>query len=405
MSEGNTDLVRLIVLLIQVTLACILGWVILFCIRKIKERRSQDNPSNLRFTKQQNASASTDLHAFLDPITLIIGYSDKLISTVPESKSLPDLQIINQSAHKLLRLIDEARGHYNPEIQADEWSVQEESVYSQANIDEPAKVEKCDRKKGKILIVDDDDAIRCYVKNILADYYHIVEASNGKEGLEIGVNLSPDLIISDIMMPEMDGIEFCRSIKTDIKTSHIPVVLLTARSAVEHRIQGFEVGADSYISKPFNSTELILRVKNLLETLHKQRRRYAADIFQTPRQITSNSTDEKFLSDLIRYIEDHIEDAELDISVLASELNMSSSNLYRKIKSITGMSSIDFVTNHKMKYAAHLLLSNRYSVKAVAYMVGFADSRYFSTRFKKYFHATPTEYKERFVEQNEIKPV
>jgi CheY-like chemotaxis protein len=259
--------------------------------------------------------------------------------------------------------------------------------------------EACGKNKEKILIVDDDYEIRYFIKNVLNEKYTIVECSNGSEAYDKIMETVPDLIISDIVMPGMNGIDLCKKIKSDVRTSHIPIVLLTGRTADPQRLQGYEAGADAYINKPFNTVELTLRVRNLLETLHNQRKRYPQDIFQTPRQITTNSTDEIFLHRVIKYVEDNIDDPSLDIAGLASELNMSSSNLYRKVKSITGMSSIDFVINHKMKFAAHLLLSGTYSVKEVAYMVGFTDARYFSTRFKKYFSCTPTEYCELTIEK------
>jgi YesN/AraC family two-component response regulator len=259
-----------------------------------------------------------------------------------------------------------------------------------------------DKDKVRILIIEDEYAERFFVKDMLREKYEVLEAVNGAEGLSKAIELLPDVIISDVVMPGMNGVELCSRLKSDVKTSHIPVILLTARTASEQRLQGFEAGADAYINKPFNAVELTLRVRNLLDTLNNQRKKYALDIFQTPRQVTTNGMDEKFLHHIINYIEENIDDPNLDIAALANELNMSSSNLYRKIKSITGMSSIDFVINHKMKYAAHLLLAGTYSVKEVAYMIGFTDARYFSTRFKKYFHYTPTEYVEQTLESRSI---
>jgi|GEM_PF-3555597 len=258
-----------------------------------------------------------------------------------------------------------------------------------------------DSRKQRVLVIEDDYEARCYIKDVLNEKYEVIESADGAEGFTKAAQLLPDLIISDVVMPGLSGIEVCRKIKTDVTTSHIPVILLTGRSATEHRIEGFEARADAYINKPFNPIELTLRIRNLLEMLYHQRKRYAHDIYQTPRQVTTNSTDEKFLHHVIKFVEDHIDDPQLDISGLAEELNMSASSLYRKIKSITGMSSIDFVINHKMKYAAHLLLAGKYAVKEIAFMVGFTDARYFSTRFKKYFQYTPTEYVEYTLRRND----
>jgi signal transduction histidine kinase/ligand-binding sensor domain-containing protein/DNA-binding response OmpR family regulator len=244
----------------------------------------------------------------------------------------------------------------------------------------------------KILIVEDNPEMQAFICSALEEHFTVVTAKNGREGLVMTKELNPDLIISDIMMPEMDGITFCKTIKSQVETSHTPLILLTAKSSVENNIEGLEAGADDYISKPFSPEILLLRIKNRFETRQKLIDKYSSDVFSAHKSLTSNSTDEQFLSDFVKFIDENLDKASLDIESLSENFNMSKSTFTRKLKQLTNQSPADFINSYKMKLAARLLLSNKFPIKEIAFKVGFSDSRYFATRFKKHFNMTPTEY-------------
>jgi signal transduction histidine kinase/ligand-binding sensor domain-containing protein/DNA-binding response OmpR family regulator len=243
-----------------------------------------------------------------------------------------------------------------------------------------------------ILVVEDNLDLRSYLSENLAGFFKVVEAANGKEGIEKAVDIIPDIIISDVMMPVMDGIELCRKLKSDVRTSHIPIVLLTARTAALYKLEGFETGADDYLTKPFRLDELKIRMKNILNNRKLLRERYMKEALLQPRELLVASPDEKFLMKLIRIIEDHIDQAELKVELLTQELAMSHSVIYKKIKALTGQSLVEFVRDIRLKRAAQLLSQNALSVTEICYQVGFTDRRYFSQVFKKKYGKTPTEF-------------
>ncbi|WP_316797265.1 two-component regulator propeller domain-containing protein [Pedobacter agri] len=247
-------------------------------------------------------------------------------------------------------------------------------------------------KKHHILVVEDNDEVRTFIKNALAADYHIHDSRNGMDGLESAIELIPDLIISDVMMPVMDGLELCRRIKTDERTSHIPVILLTARSAYVHQINGFENGADAYIMKPFNLKMLELNIKNTLKARETIRQKFAQVITLEPKNLVINKTDEGFLAKIMQIIENHISDPEFDVPTLSVEIGMSQPVLYKKIRALTDLSVNDFIKSLRIKRAAQLLKQNAGNIAEVAYAVGFNDRKYFSLEFKKHFGKTPSEF-------------
>ena len=216
--------------------------------------------------------------------------------------------------------------------------------------------------------------------------------SNGREALEWIGKEPPEIIITDVMMPEMDGIELCRQVKEDIRTSHIPVILLTARDSEESKIEGLKTGAVDYISKPFNPEELVQKVKNILHTRSKQWDIFRNKLLVEPSEITVTSHDEKFLREAVDIVERHIEDVDFDVSRFVEETSMSRSVLYRKMKALTGQSVNEFINTIRLKRAAQLLSQNKLSISETAYMVGFNDPQYFSKCFRKQFGTTPTRY-------------
>lgn len=221
--------------------------------------------------------------------------------------------------------------------------------------------------------------------------YNVEIASNGEEAWEMIQQKRPDLIISDVMMPVMDGIELCKLIKNNQPTAHIPVILLTARQAVESKVEGLEIGADDYVTKPFNMTVLTLRIRKLIELSHYKQISHST-IDPTPSNIVITSLDEKLVEKAIKYVEDNISRSELSVEELSSELGMSRVHLYKKLLQITGKTPIEFIRTIRLKRAAQLLRESQLYVSEIAYEVGFNNPKYFSKYFKDEFGVLPSAY-------------
>ena len=254
-----------------------------------------------------------------------------------------------------------------------------------------------DDKKKKLLLVEDNHEFREYLKTELSLSYLILEAENGDEGFRLALEKEPDLIISDLMMPVIDGFGLCNMIKNNIRTSHIPFILLTASFDVDNMKRGYKEGADSYLTKPFNNDILLSRIENLL-----QRRLYRQKCFQNnleiePANITISSLDEKLIEKAIKIIENNISDPDFSVEILSSEMAMSRMNLYRKINSITGTSPSEFIRSIRLKKAAHLLSQGNLNSTEVAYSVGFNSPAYFARQFKELFGISPKEYKAKII--------
>ena len=244
----------------------------------------------------------------------------------------------------------------------------------------------------EILIVEDNEEVREFIRQSLHQHYRITEAVNGRQGLEMAFDRIPDLIVSDVMMPEMDGLELCRMLKTDERTSHIPVILLTARSGHIHEVNGLKTGADVYLTKPFGVTALQLTIANLLRLQANMRKKFSQQITLQPANILIESSGEEFLRKLVSLIEVNLVNEDFSVNILAAEIGMSTPVLYKKIKALTGMTVNNFIKSVRLKRAAQLLKQNNSTVYEVAYMVGFNDSKYFSREFSRQFGQTPTEY-------------
>ncbi len=252
-----------------------------------------------------------------------------------------------------------------------------------------------DKNKPIVLIAEDNEDLRLYIKEIFAQNFQILEAENGKCALRLAQENIPDIIISDWMMPQMTGVELCENIKTNAKTSHIPVIILTSKSSNESKLLGLETGADDYITKPFNASLLEVRVNNILENRKKLRELFSNSPKIKAREITLNSSDEHFLERIIKIVEDNLSNINLDITFLEEELKMSNMQLYRKLKSLTNLSGNEFIKNIRLKKAVQLLESENYNVSEIAYKVGFSDPSYFSRIFKKQYGKTPSDYLEK----------
>lgn len=258
-----------------------------------------------------------------------------------------------------------------------------------------ANGEIADDSAPLILLVEDNKDVRIFIKNGLIDKYRVEEAENGMEGLKKAHELMPDLIISDVMMPEMDGITFCKKIKTELVSCHIPVILLTAKSSIEHRIEGLETGADSYIPKPFNPRHLLIRIEKLLELRLRLKEKFKTESDFEPIDMAITSTDEKFLKKTVEIIKEKIADSNLGVESLSEEIGMDRSHLYRKLKGLAGQTPSEFIRTIRLKQAAYLLANEDIPVSEVSYLVGFNSPSYFTSCFNKQYKLSPTQFKEK----------
>ena len=253
---------------------------------------------------------------------------------------------------------------------------------------------KADFEK-KILIVEDNTDFRTYLKNELSQFFKVFEAADGLEGEKEATANEPDIIITDLMMPGINGIELCHRIKNNIKTSHIPVILLTANDNIENQKKGYKEGADAYLSKPFHWEILMSRINHLMLQKTQRQQIFEKEIDVDPKEITISALDEKLIKKALELIDANLSNSEYSIDDLSSDLCMSRSNLYRKINSITGITPTDFVRNVRLKKAAELLKIGEFNVVEVAYSVGFNTPSYFTKSFKNLFGVLPTQYNKR----------
>lgn len=246
--------------------------------------------------------------------------------------------------------------------------------------------------KGEILIIDDNPDIIRFLNEALKNEFEVLVAFDGQTGYDMANEKIPDLIISDIMMPGMDGMELCRKLKSDVRTSHIPIFLLTARTSLLYELEGFEMGADDYITKPFNERTLKARIRNVLTTRKKLGERLRRENAIQPVELAITTPDERFLKQLMRIIEENIADPELNVEKLTREMGMSHSLIYKKLVSLTDLNIVEFIRTVRLNAAAQLLTKTKLQVTEVSAEVGFTDPKYFSKCFQRQFHKTPSEF-------------
>ncbi|SEC66729.1 Two component regulator propeller [Maribacter dokdonensis] len=266
---------------------------------------------------------------------------------------------------------------------------------------EDYNLSKVRSKNPVLLIVDDNPDIIQFIKQVMGKTYTVFEANNGERGMEIAKKVLPNIIITDVVMPVMGGIEFCEMIKTTNITSHIPVIMLTAKTSQESEIEGLSHGADAYLKKPFNVQVLELKVANILKDREELRKRFKKEITLQPKEVTVTSLDEKFLQQAVETVEKHMMNTDFNVEMLVKEMGHSRSNLYLKFKELTGLSSSEFIRNIRLKRAIQLLDNSDFSVKEIMFRTGFNTASYFSKCFKKEFGVVPSEYiKKTKVEQD-----
>lgn len=282
-------------------------------------------------------------------------------------------EVTNQSTEKIEQLVEPSSA---------------EEVPNQArHIDELIQPYQTD--KPEVLIIDDNIDIRTYLRSVLSEKYNVSEAADGKAGLELARKIVPDIVLSDIMMPVMDGLAFCQQLKTDKAISHIPVILLTARSLDEQRAEGYEHGADAYLSKPFSLRLLLSRIDNLIESRKKLNQTWSKGVEDDEIGNISNEIDKSFLKQLRKIIQENLANSDLSVEQIGDEIGLSRVQLYRKVKALTGYSPVEIVRKARLTRARHFLQTTERTVSEVAYAVGFSTPSYFSKCYKDEFGENP----------------
>jgi DNA-binding response OmpR family regulator len=268
----------------------------------------------------------------------------------------------------------------------------DENIFSPTEKNKTTEVVIESDNKTTILVVDDSEDVRKYLSNLLENDFEISEAENGNEGIKVAKENMPDIIISDVMMPSMDGLEFCSRIKSEWQTSDIPVILLTAKASLESKIEGLEIGADDYLTKPFDSRELFTRINNLLEQRKRLRDKYNKETDAITETEKLNKADHDFINKFLGLVENNLDKTNFGTEQLAKELFVSRTQLHRKILAITGQAPGEFIRILKLKRAAQLILEGKLSVTQVAYEIGFSSPAQFTRAFTKQFNCVPSEY-------------
>ena len=397
----------LVILLLAVAVAT--TWRAVKVTRRANRRMRELNDEQTRFFT--NAS-----HQLRTPLTLIAGPINQLAEGKGDKQQLID--IIQRNVGQLQRLIsdvllfrrenratvDDTTATTNEQLTASRKSVQDcrHDILVNNNADELATV----------LIVDDNADMRAYLRTLLLDRYYVIEAADGQSGLKLAVESVPDIVVSDVMMPVMDGLTFCTRLKQHEATSHIPVLLLTARSSEQQYIEGLQTGADMYMTKPFSADLLLANIASLLANRQKLRQLFKAQnsLSELPtiqhstlntqhsklntQHSTSISPDRRFLDTFLKAMDKHMSNTNLKIEVIGDEIGLSRVQLYRKVKALTGMTPIEILRETRLKRAMQLLKTTDKTVSEIANEVGFATPGYFSSCFKKQYDKYPTDIRE-----------
>jgi len=276
-----------------------------------------------------------------------------------------------------------------PEVK--EVDVNIEDLIHSTSYYEPIQQQNEETDLPLVLIIEDNFDVAFYLETCLTGTYKTLHAKNGVIGIEMAYNNIPDIIISDVMMPEKDGFEVCKTLKNDQRTSHIPIILLTAKASEEDKIEGLTQGADAYLTKPFNKTELFIRLEKLIAFRENLIQKYSNSSYKSLKTATTNDLEAQFLNKVIKCIENNIEDSNFKVIFLAKEIGLSESQLYRKVKALTNTSTAVFIRSIRLQKAKELLQDKKFNITEVSYKVGFTDPSYFSRVFKDEFGCTPSE--------------
>ncbi|MDE5949039.1 MAG: response regulator, partial [Prevotella sp.] len=342
-------------------------------------------------------------HNLRTPLTLIGAPVSEVLNTVGLTDSARrHLEMVQRNASRMLELVNKML-HYSMErgVYISDDKIAGASAPSAAVPAVAAAEAVSQEKREHILVVEDNDDVRDFLVSILQDEYNVLAAENGQRGLEIAETEMPDFIITDVMMPVMDGLTMVHRIKQNKDICHIPIIVLSAKASLQDRLDGLREGIDDYITKPFSAIYLKSRVSNIIRQRHLLQQAYLEQIKPEDRKTYSLEApqivdaDNEMMNQLLGYLEEHISDASLKIDDLADAVNLGRSVFYGKIKSIVGMTPVDFVRHIRMQRAEQLIAGSNYPFSQIAYMVGFSDPKYFGKCFKKETGMTPSEYREK----------
>ena len=262
------------------------------------------------------------------------------------------------------------------------------------------QVRKAASRNCKILLVDDDIEICRYIKSELSDWYRFVICNNGKEALKQLLSADFDLVVSDVVMPEMDGITLLKNIKGNANISHVPVIMLTSKSEISDRLEGIKLGADAYLAKPFSLEELHLTIDNLIDNVRRLKGKFSGALKQDDKveKVEVKGYDEELMERIMKVVNENLSDSDFNVEKMCDEVGVSRTQLHRKLKEMTGVPTSEFLRNIRLNEAARLIRERKINITQVSYMVGFANNSHFSTAFKKYFGMSPTEYAAKYTE-------
>ena len=392
---GNQRTLTFVALAAILLLLALLAGIYMYYLQRarIQDERMQMEREQLDFYTQVS-------HELRTPLTLIQGPLDQLLRTndfrTASDNARELFNIVRRNTHHLTglvnKMLDAQTGGKVTDVNAHAETQNLASPESAENV-------KPDEDAPTVLIVDDNADIRTYLRSILQGKYSVLEAEDGKRGLELAREHVPDLIVSDVMMPVMNGLEFCQQVKKDVISSHIPVILLTARALERHQIEGYESGADAYITKPFSPELLLARIDNLLQSRHQLKDMWGTkpateNAVATPAEAASATTmpiEDAFISRFKKMVVEHLADSNLSVEDLAADMGLSRVQLYRKVKALTGNTPIDLLRKARLAQAQRLLQESTLSVSEIAYQVGFASPSYFTKCYKDEFGTVPGE--------------
>lgn len=374
--------------------------IMIFYRRKVRREKEKLNKQRKQMADEKIAFFTNVSHQLRTPLTLVSGPLNRLMQAdnyTEEQKML--LQVVSRNVGQLETLTADVLNFKDQvdamnQATADEASEKELSQHVLRDSRHQMLLQQDVEELSTILVVDDNEDIRSYLRVLLAGQYYVIEASDGQNGLRLAKESVPDLIVSDVMMPVMDGLTFCSKIKEDEVTSHIPVILLTARSDESQRIEGYEHGADAYITKPFNDHLLLVRISNLLQARRQKKNDEAKQMLSAEDIQTDEPGERMFLERFKKAAKSHIGDANLRMDDLGSELSLSKVQMYRKVKALTGKTPAEVLREMRMQKAYSLLKQTDKTISEVAAEVGFAIPGYFSACFKKQFGINPTELRD-----------
>lgn len=374
--------------------------IMIFYRRKVRREKEKLNEQRKQMADDKIAFFTNVSHQLRTPLTLVSGPLNRLMQAdnyTEEQKML--LQVVMRNVGQLETLTADVLNFKDQvdamnQASADEACEKELSQHVLRDSRHQMLLQQDVEELSTILIVDDNEDIRSYLRVLLAGQYYVIEASDGQNGLRLAKESVPDLIVSDVMMPVMDGLTFCSKIKEDEVTSHIPVILLTARSEESQRIEGYEHGADAYITKPFSDHLLLVRISNLLQARRQRKNDEAKQMLSAEDIQTDEPGERMFLERFKKAAKSHIGDANLRMDDLGSELSLSKVQMYRKVKALTGKTPAEVLREMRMQKAYSLLKQTDKTISEVAAEVGFAIPGYFSACFKKQFGINPTELRD-----------